>query len=284
METFNLEKLYRVDLKTTRGFEQILKNATPTSCRIYQLIKTLEWEEPATTPRTVLQRNIRSYYQVRYENRTAELFYEVFNIKPYAWLMDQFILRFSNAHIGETDIQKMTMQLTHLLKNEINVPEELVTMKISLGATLSICRGQGNRTTGVDFVDYLERLQKAAFITYGDKYQDYLENLTEATIKAKEEFSKSLFKLVENNNFAKDPTQTELTWIKDTVKAIVYRSQVPLFPMAKGAAHVDIKSVETTIKTLRLSNNLNQFQRELLTKQALDSGVTLLKKYRHIFG
>lgn len=243
--------LYNLDVRIRGEFERLLKCAVPRPTKRYHILKALLWEN-GPLPRHQLDRQIFQFFLLPYPMRTERQAAKLFKVRPYPWLMEQFVLNFSSGAVSETELAKAAGRLRHNIGNVLSPPEPIMTIDL---LHLVVYRATHPRwdqkNSGLALKHFVDRWKFVSFQCFGDRYSDYFDVLNRR-IDSEEltapEASPSEAKEVPPETTSLNMTQTDLDWLKAILSALEGSRRPPLYPLSRGPQSPTIKRLEQLIR------------------------------------
>ena len=252
MESKAESAIYEFNLRVCHEFERLLKAAPPRPLKKHQLANILRYDVPDLTRRE-LESKVLEFYTFPHERRTERQFARLFKIKPYPWLMEQFVLNFSNASVSETEMTKMAGRFRHHFRFIIEPPDEINSVNF---LQLVIYRTANPRwdqvNTGIDLPIFADRWRSASFAKFGEKHDHFFYTLDQqielsyneplSVVDAKREVSE------QTSTTDLNLTQTDLEWMKEVIQALDSGLRLPLYPLQRGPTTPTILRMEQLVR------------------------------------
>ncbi len=252
MSTHLSSQIHHLDSRIREEFEHLLKTAPPRPLKSHQIAKTLKAEAPDRSKRD-LESQIIGFYRLPYEHRSERAFYRMFAIKPYPWLMQQFVLNFSNAAVSETTAASSASRIRHHMKNLIQIPEAISSTPFIHAVVSRITNPRHDQiNTGIALKHFVEAWHKLVFLRFGSKHEAFFKEFEVAIDYPEITGSIVMPGFVHETN---DPTtihleltQTDLEWMKEILICLENGSKLPLYPLSRGPQNSLVTKLETLVR------------------------------------
>ena len=273
----------QLDIRTKKIFELLLKESQPSRDRKYALLKLLMQEESPLS-REDLNDAITSFYSLSYERRTARQFRRTFSVKPYPWLLTQFNLSFRNAFISEAKIFKTASSLQYLIRNVIEVPNDISSVDTLHLAVHRLTKPRVDQVAAsIGFPTLSYRWRDASFFKFGNQFEGFFDELDKAIEQAenyRDNIDSGFFSLSDESDdrdhHEPDITQTDLDWFKAILTALEDNLRPPLYPLQRGPQTPVLLRLEKLVRAAHLSFPIRHSQLESAVRR---SCLYYLKRY-----
>lgn len=242
-------ELQSLDRRVRYEFEHLLKKSPPRREKIHRLVKILKEENPSSMKNDLRERVIM-YYEVPYQFRTSGQFLRTFGIRPYPWLLEQFILSFANAQPSENQLSKMASNFRFIFKSALRPPQEIIDIDFLYLVVYRTANPHWQqKSAGLDLSDLVECWREISFRKWGEKYQNYFSQLR-ALIRALDGSSQSFFSDEDDRDkldeIERKPnlTQTDLDWMKNILSSMERGEVPPRYPLLKGPRIPQTRTLE----------------------------------------
>lgn len=235
------------------SLSQLLKRSYPNREKAHRLNKLLQSEKDGQTYEQ-LHSKILNYYHLPFERRTAGQFLKTFGIHPYPWLMEQFILNFSTAHIASNDLVKLSVKFRHLIKTSLDLPQELIDSNFIYLVLNQMTHPKGfSKTSGLTLTDFVRAWSRASQRKWGEKFNHHFapifEDLDTWEYKSMSPtLSRGTLEDIDGNEM--DLSQTDLDWMKEILLCLKYRKTPPPYPLKRGPKHPPTRSLEKIVRLI----------------------------------
>lgn len=280
--------LKKIDYQIQHLFAESLRKAMPNRHHKYRLAKMLIAEGSSESISHLYER-IERFYQIDFYKRTDKVFIKLFSVRPYLWLRNQFYLNFRNAEVSITQIYKISVSIKHCLESNLEVPCTLSEEKLLLLVVLRICQPDYYSTLfQVSLFDFLNYWRQCVFKKYGNKYEYFFDFLqkqideslgTMTDIELDKEYGKSITAYTCEQVLLK---QADYDWLVSIREAIIENSELPFYPLQRGAQVKELRNLENIVKTLRMKrekSNKNSDAIKLLTNHLFAKATEIIVGY-----
>ncbi len=264
-------------------FELLLKTAHPRPLKKRQIASILKDEVQGLSIRE-LESKVHDFFSIAYERRTEKQVARTFQIKPYPWLMQQFVLNFASAGVSETAMIKSAGRFRYLFRTVIAPPEEINSISFLHTVIHRISNPNWNQpTTGIDLSVFANVWQKSTWERYGEKHRLFFSGLFEKLEDTPQQsfLQLDLFASGESNDhtFELNLTQTDLDWMKDLIDAINLGERLPAFPLQRGPVSATSQRME---KLVRAANKIYPKHHLALEETLQRACLDCLKSYHQV--
>lgn len=230
----------QLDIQTRKLFEVLLKESPPSRERKFALVKLLMQEESPLS-RESLESAVTEFYQLNYMRRTASQFRRSFSVRPYPWLLSQFNLSFRTVFVSETKIFKTASTIRHLLRNVLEIPNEISSVDVLHLAVHRLTKPRIDQLdAGVGLDTFCRRWRDVSFFKFGGRYEEFFDDLDSAILESEQlaghdgGFFGISDETLDEAFIDPDVSQTELDWFKDLLVAFEHNHRPPLYPLQRG--------------------------------------------------
>ncbi len=233
-------------------FEYLLKSAHPRALKKHQIARALIEEKPGLSLRE-LETKIHEFYSIAYERRTERQVARTFRVKPYPWLMQQFVLNFATAGVSETSMVKSAGRFRHLFRMVLSPPEEINSISFLHTVVHRITNPRWDQpTTGIDLPSFANIWRRTTWEKFGERYHLFFLDLFEKV----EALPQNQLPRMDLGQSGEDPswtselnlTQTDLDWMNDIVVALNMDGHLPPFPLKKGPSNPTTLRIEQLVR------------------------------------
>ena len=256
--SFSQSSLRRLDRKIKGEFSGLLKKSTPNPIKKHQLIKLVLGEKKSGNY-IEEEKKVEKYYSSRFQNRDSDFFSSIFNINSYPWLVDQFILDFSNSRSTSMDLYVTSQNIRFHFLNTAKIPEsigDVNTFHIVVSGLVRPRWDEEKRVIGLrQFLSYWHYVINKRF---GNAFDDFFESmLNQFTIcigvKDSVKSSRGNFRGI-LNDYEIEFSQTEISWMKAIKSAIIENKKMPKFPLSRGPRNILTRRLEALCRTISMKN------------------------------
>ena len=251
------QNIHFLDLRIRADLEQLMKSSPPSREKCFQLIKTLQ-SEGAKGSEYELQRKVHNFYKVEFERRTAGYFKRIFEIRPYPWLLNQFVLDYSNITVSQTTLLKIASNFRHAIRNVMSAPDLIVDTGFLHVVLHRLTHPRyDQKSTAYNFYDFVDRWQTCTRSKWGDQFDQFFKDIYEAIpedLKTNEPTAAAVGMATFENDKANEPdlTQTELDWMKTVIMAIHRGELPPQFPLSKPPKNPGPRTLNKITRLMRI--------------------------------
>jgi hypothetical protein len=279
MEQASVNPVFYLDLKVRREFERLLKDSPPHPLKSLQLRKLLLNDNSPFGAREIDGR-ISQFYSLPFERRTEKQAARLFKVRPYPWLMQQFLLDFSNACVSDTQMIKVAGRLCHQFCSVLTPPAEIATVGLMHSAVHRTTHPRTDQlSTGIDLEIFIARWETICFLRFGDRYQEFFEELKRLLARDLERGLQSalhsqkvipkLANLIADTDLSGadlNLAQTDLDWLKLVIRALGRSECLPQYPLSRGPQNSTLLRLEQLVRAaqIRFPNRVPELEKVIL--------------------
>jgi hypothetical protein len=246
--------LGEISERFTLELARLLKESHPNALKKHILMKLVHLEVPHYFEDEI-RSMITSYYAIAFERRTAGQFQRTFGFRPYPWLLSQFILDFSNAEISETNLARIASSLKFSLCTHFDPPREIGQVDFIHLVIYRLLKARSHKGSSLfDVQDFLAEWRKTSHSRFGDRFDQYFDELGDEVASA--EHIQSTSGPVPRGTAAGESapdaelSQTDLDWLKSVLEALVSEQLPPKYPLSRGPQVKIITQIEHICRLL----------------------------------
>lgn len=263
-------QIFAIDLEDR--LLEIIRTATPSSAKSYQLFKRSQQEGILGFQYSDFCRVLYSYYQTPIRKRNQPLLER--RLKggvPYYYFME-FILNYSNANLDNTRLYELKSWCCEQTQYFTELPASMRTYSVIEKSIDHLIKMAAlNRSTMLEWADFLSSWEKITSREYGDKFLEAFRLLNEIKIDG-------TLSTLEKGDYDKGSlrsstvslTQTEIFWIKDLDSQLNENADLKPYPHSKGPPNKDIRKLHYLVLSANISQEIESSFYKIQIRENLD--------------
>lgn len=242
-------KIQRFGIEFEVRMRDLLRTATPTSLKSYQLFKRSQQEGLPRMDYNSFCGILAAFYQTSFQGRRPSFLEKNLNGKISDYYYDEFLLDFSNAYLEYRQVNQLKSWCREQVQYFNEIPPELKkNVLIERVVDHLLQMAQLNKSILLEWRDFLASWQVISSREFGDKHHALFSTLREIRITSAWNFTKDATD--EKGALRREAltlTNTEILWLKELDEKISLGENVPLYPHSKGPPNSELKKLNHLI-------------------------------------